>query len=126
MGSELQGQEDSRQQQNRSRALRVNEIESTDGSYPRNCESHNRQRSRVSTKFARTTWANLMGDTLRIVSLEEMWMVTELNRKSLRALEKSGRHNVPGRNQDRKSQESLTVPVCVPYLNTQPLAHVEF
>ena len=34
-----------------------------------------------------------------IVSLEPTRMVTKLHSKSLKALEKSGRHNVPGRNQ---------------------------
>ena len=41
-----------------------------------------------------------MDDTLTILSLEPMRMVTKLNRKSLRALEKSGHHNVPKRIQD--------------------------
>ena len=36
-----------------------------------------------------------MDDTLTILSLEPMKMVTKLNRKSLRALEKSGHDNVP-------------------------------
>ena len=35
-----------------------------------------------------------MDDTLTILSLEPMRMVTKLNRKSLRALGKSGHHNV--------------------------------
>ena len=61
--------------------------------------------------------ATMTSGTLMIVSLEPMRMVTKLHSKSLRALEKSGRHNVPGRNQDRKSLESLTVPVCVSYVN---------
>ena len=40
-----------------------------------------------------------MDDTLIIVSLEPMRMVTTLNRKSLRALEKAGHQNVTGKNQ---------------------------
>ena len=39
--------------------------------------------------------AAVMDDTLISVSLEPMRMVTKLNRKSLRAPEKSGHHNVP-------------------------------
>ena len=35
-----------------------------------------------------------------IVSLEPMRMVTKLDRKPLRALQKSGYHTVPGRNQE--------------------------
>ena len=42
----------------------------------------------------------MMDNTLIIVSLEPMRMVTKLKRKSLRPLEKSGHHNVPGRNQE--------------------------
>ena len=41
-----------------------------------------------------------MDDTLTILSLEPMRMVTKLNRKSLRAQEKSGHHNVPGGEQE--------------------------
>ena len=42
----------------------------------------------------------MMDDTLTTVSLEPKKMVTKLNRKSPRAPKKSGRHNVPGRNQE--------------------------
>ena len=41
-----------------------------------------------------------MDDTLTTLSLEQMRMVTQLSRKSLRALEKSGRRNVPGRDHE--------------------------
>ena len=44
--------------------------------------------------------APLVDETLTSLSLEPMRMVTKLNRKSPRALEKSSHHNVPGRNQD--------------------------
>ena len=57
----------------------------------------------------------VMDDTLTIVSLEPMTMVTELNRKSLRALEKSGHHTMC-REGIRKSQASSTVPVFVSYV----------
>ena len=44
--------------------------------------------------------ATMIDDTLTILSLEPMRMVTLFNRKSLRALEKSGQRNVPGRKQE--------------------------
>ena len=44
--------------------------------------------------------SKLTGDTLISVSLEPMRMVTKLNRKTLRAPEKSGHHNMPGGNQE--------------------------
>ena len=57
--------------------------------------SDNMKRSKYDTK---TT--DVMDKILIIVSLEPMRMVTKLNRKSLGALEKSGHHNVPERNQE--------------------------
>ena len=44
--------------------------------------------------------AKVMDDTLTILSTEPMRMVSKLNRKSQRALEKSGHHNVPRRKQE--------------------------
>ena len=44
--------------------------------------------------------SRMMDDSLTIVSLEPMKMVTKLNRGSLRAQGKSGHHNVPERKQD--------------------------
>ena len=41
-----------------------------------------------------------MDGTLTILTLGPMKMVPKLNRKTLRALEKSGHHNVPRRNQE--------------------------
>ena len=42
----------------------------------------------------------MMGDTLTVVFTCAKVDVTKLNRKSLRALGKSGHHNVPGKNQE--------------------------
>ena len=44
--------------------------------------------------------AALMDDTLTIISLKPVKMVTQLNRKSPRAPGKSGHHSVPGRKQE--------------------------
>ena len=41
-----------------------------------------------------------MDDTLTVVSLEPLKMVTKLHRRSMKAQGKSGHHNVPGRKQD--------------------------
>ena len=54
----------------------------------------------------------MMDDTLMIISFEPMRMVTRLNRKSLRASEKSEHHNVP-----EKIRKSFPVPVYVSYVN---------
>ena len=62
-----------------------------------------------------------MDDTLTILSLEAMKMVTKLNRKSLSALGKSGHHNVSGRKQEVSGVVHIT---CLSYVNTPPRAHV--
>ena len=49
--------------------------------------------------FSYASSATVKDDTLIIVSLEPVRMVTQINRKPLRAQEKSGHHNVPRRNQ---------------------------
>ena len=55
-----------------------------------------------------------MVDTLTIVSLEPMKMVTQTNRTSLRAHGKSGLHNVPGRKQEvsRVVQSARPCVIC--------------
>ena len=58
----------------------------------------------------------MMDDTLTILTLETTKMVSKLNRKSLRALEKSG---PPQCARVRKSQESFAVLVSVSPVNRE-------
>ena len=56
--------------------------------------------NKLSLSLSSLLFSLLMDDTLTILSIETTRMVTKLNRKSLRALEKSGHHHVPGRKQE--------------------------
>ena len=58
-----------------------------------------------------------MDDTLIIVSLEPVRMVTNTIASHREAPEKSGHHNVPGRNQEVSG--SFTVSVNVSYVNME-------
>ena len=68
------------------------------------------------------TCANLLDETLTILSIEPKRMVTKLHRKSLRSTGELGSPQCAR----RKSQELFTVPVYVSCVNNLPRAHVEF